>query len=220
MNESPQRRPLRRNLENKLLFGVCAGIGDYFQIEPNLIRLIWLAGVYFFPGAVLLYFLSPLVIPSPDAPEGLQWRNLPREKLLAAIFVVVGVVLISAQLDFWRHPWFDLYPLSLRLLIPLLLVAVGLVLLLSGSKYERYLDIGNGGRRLYRSRSDKKLAGVCGGLAAYLNVDAALIRLVWLGGALLSSLLVILLYAALALLLPPEPFEDNFEELPEDDNLA
>lgn len=33
------------------------------------------------------------------------------------------------------------------------------------------------GRRLTRSRRDRKIAGVCGGIAEYLNVDATLIRL-------------------------------------------
>ena len=32
-------------------------------------------------------------------------------------------------------------------------------------------------RRLYRSRSDKKLGGVCGGLAEYFQLDPSLIRL-------------------------------------------
>ncbi len=34
-------------------------------------------------------------------------------------------------------------------------------------------------KRLYRSRGDRVIAGVCGGLADYLNVDANLIRLIW-----------------------------------------
>jgi phage shock protein PspC (stress-responsive transcriptional regulator) len=34
-------------------------------------------------------------------------------------------------------------------------------------------------RKLYRSKSDRKLAGVCGGLARYFNVDATLIRVLF-----------------------------------------
>lgn len=34
-------------------------------------------------------------------------------------------------------------------------------------------------KKLYRSESDKKLAGVCGGLADYLSVDVTIIRLIW-----------------------------------------
>ena len=35
-------------------------------------------------------------------------------------------------------------------------------------------------KRLYRSRKSKKLGGVCGGIADYLNVDPVLIRLIWI----------------------------------------
>ena len=33
--------------------------------------------------------------------------------------------------------------------------------------------------RLHKSASDKKLAGVCGGLAEYLGIDPTIIRLIW-----------------------------------------
>lgn len=35
------------------------------------------------------------------------------------------------------------------------------------------------GKKLYLSYTDRKLAGVCGGIAEYLNIDATLVRLVW-----------------------------------------
>lgn len=35
-------------------------------------------------------------------------------------------------------------------------------------------------RRLYRSRKDRKIAGVCGGLAEYFHIDSAFIRLAYL----------------------------------------
>jgi len=54
-------------------------------------------------------------------------------------------------------------------------------------------------RRLYRSRTDRWIAGVCGGLAEYLNVDTAAVRIafvllaLWQGfGALLYLLIVIM----------------------------
>ncbi|HDS11793.1 MAG TPA: PspC domain-containing protein [Candidatus Wirthbacteria bacterium] len=36
-------------------------------------------------------------------------------------------------------------------------------------------------RRLYRSNQDKMIAGVCGGIAEYLQVDPSLVRLIWMG---------------------------------------
>ncbi|HZK49600.1 MAG TPA: PspC domain-containing protein, partial [Thermoleophilia bacterium] len=41
------------------------------------------------------------------------------------------------------------------------------------------------GKRLYRSRSEKMLGGVCGGLADYLDFDVTLIRILWVLATLL-----------------------------------
>ena len=38
----------------------------------------------------------------------------------------------------------------------------------------------NRAKKLARSRNDKKIAGVCGGFAEYFDVDATLVRIVWL----------------------------------------
>ena len=35
-------------------------------------------------------------------------------------------------------------------------------------------------KKLYRSKTDKKIAGVCGGFAEYINVDPNIVRVVWL----------------------------------------
>ena len=42
-------------------------------------------------------------------------------------------------------------------------------------------------RKLYRSRTNRKLAGVCGGLAQYFNADATLIRVLFVVLALLGG---------------------------------
>ena len=35
-------------------------------------------------------------------------------------------------------------------------------------------------KRLYLSSTNKKIAGVCGGIAEYFNIDATIVRLIWL----------------------------------------
>lgn len=35
-------------------------------------------------------------------------------------------------------------------------------------------------RKLYKSQTDRKLWGVCGGIAEYFNIDSTIIRLIWL----------------------------------------
>ncbi len=61
-------------------------------------------------------------------------------------------------------------------------------------------------KKLYRSRNSKMLAGVCGGLADYLNMDPTVVRVLY---ALLSFFSAafpgIIVYIILALIIPEEP---------------
>lgn len=59
-------------------------------------------------------------------------------------------------------------------------------------------------KRLYRSRTDRQLAGVCGGLGAYLGIDSTLIRIAFVAVTLFGGP-GLLLYLILALVVPDEP---------------
>ena len=61
-------------------------------------------------------------------------------------------------------------------------------------------------RRLYRSKSDRMLAGVCGGLAEYFNIDAIIVRVVWVVGIFTGGLGV-LAYLVAWVLMPENPEE-------------
>ncbi|MDZ4798566.1 MAG: PspC domain-containing protein [Bryobacteraceae bacterium] len=67
-----------------------------------------------------------------------------------------------------------------------------------------FMSAGVSGPRLTRSIYDSKVAGVCGGLAQYLNVDSTLIRLVWLV-AMVCFPPVLLGYIAAWIVMPKEP---------------
>lgn len=41
-------------------------------------------------------------------------------------------------------------------------------------------------RKLYRSKKNRKIAGVCGGIAEYLNADPTIVRLIWVLATVLS----------------------------------
>ena len=61
-------------------------------------------------------------------------------------------------------------------------------------------------RRLYRSRTDRKLAGVCGGLAQYFNTNATLMRVLFVVLALLGGPGLVL-YLLMWVLVPEEPLD-------------
>jgi len=58
-------------------------------------------------------------------------------------------------------------------------------------------------KNLYRSRSDRIIFGVCGGLARYFNIDSTIIRLIFIVGAFLKGA-TILIYIILAIITPEE----------------
>ncbi len=57
---------LYRSTGNKMICGVCGGIAEFFNIDPTLIRLAYVALSIFtaaFPG-LLVYIIAALIIPS------------------------------------------------------------------------------------------------------------------------------------------------------------
>lgn len=59
-------------------------------------------------------------------------------------------------------------------------------------------------KKLYRSKTEKKIAGVCGGMAKFLNIDVTIVRLIW---ALVSVFAGagLIAYLVCALVIPEEP---------------
>ena len=55
-------KKLYRNNTASKIAGVCSGIGDYFDIDPVLIRLIFLFG-FFLGGGLIVYIIGWIVIP-------------------------------------------------------------------------------------------------------------------------------------------------------------
>ncbi len=60
-------------------------------------------------------------------------------------------------------------------------------------------------RRLYRSRSDSMIGGVAAGLAAYLNADPALVRIVWAILVVVTGGAALVVYIVAWIVVPEEP---------------
>jgi phage shock protein PspC (stress-responsive transcriptional regulator) len=91
--------------------------------------------------------------------------------------------------------------LVIGILGALAIIAVGILLVVAAHRDK--LNFPNG-KKLYRSTRNKKIAGVCGGIAEYLSVDHATVRIVTLVLAVVAWYLVIPLYLILWVVLPPD----------------
>lgn len=54
---------LYRSESNICIAGVCGGIGEYLNIDPVIVRLLWAVFTVLFPGGILIYILACLIIP-------------------------------------------------------------------------------------------------------------------------------------------------------------
>ena len=60
-------KKLYRSDENKMLAGVCGGIGEYFGVDPTLIRLAWVVFSLLGGSGLLAYILAAIIIPRDDS---------------------------------------------------------------------------------------------------------------------------------------------------------
>ncbi|MFQ6092998.1 MAG: PspC domain-containing protein [bacterium] len=66
-------------------------------------------------------------------------------------------------------------------------------------------------RKLTRSRKERMIGGVCGGMANYFRLDPTLVRLIWAFGTVVSHGLGLLAYIILLIVLPEEEFQREQE---------
>ncbi len=55
-------KTLYRSKSNRMVAGVCAGLGDYLNIDPTIIRLLFVLGFFTFNGAMLLVYLIMAIV--------------------------------------------------------------------------------------------------------------------------------------------------------------
>ena len=57
------KKRLSKDLNDKKIAGVCSGIARYFDIDPTIIRVIWLIAVLCFGFGLLAYIICWIVLP-------------------------------------------------------------------------------------------------------------------------------------------------------------
>jgi phage shock protein C len=120
-----------------VLGGVAGGLANYLDIDPTLVRVIWVLAVVFgLPLAILGYLVLWLVMPAAEVRAGSipTARREPRGErgsdngalILGLILIVVGAVFLLPDRHFL--PWFGWG--LLRVGWPVLLIVVGLLVLM------------------------------------------------------------------------------------------
>ena len=62
MNDDKNVKELRRSLQNRKICGVCGGLGEYLNMDPTVVRLIWVLICFDSCGTGLLAYIIAAVV--------------------------------------------------------------------------------------------------------------------------------------------------------------
>jgi len=59
-------KQLTRSISNRMIAGVCAGLGEYLNIDPTVVRLLFVLAFFLTgPGILFAYLIMAVVVPEP-----------------------------------------------------------------------------------------------------------------------------------------------------------
>lgn len=213
----PQQK-LYRSRSNRYLGGVCGGIAEYFNIDGNLTRLLFVTGTFLWGVGIILYLAALVLVPENPA-EAAEPRQGPSGNTLfwGMLFIAAGVILLSYELNLFS--FFYIVDLPWPTIWALFLIGIGAAILYAQWKKKNELEnagddsVGDSGVfdssgslkfNIHRSKTDRKISGVCGGLASYFNIDSTIVRLAWVLLTIASKGLGVLIYIIFSFIFPEE----------------
>lgn len=201
-------RRLYRSRTNRVIGGVAGGIGEYLGIDPIIIRVVWVILALFAGVGVIAYVLAWIIIPDrpvgEEAPEAPQTFSSEAGLIIGLVLVGLGIWFLLSNLDLIPPELFAMLRAIRLALWPITLILIGVIIIIVASR-GRPLTISTRGKMLRRSRTNRRIAGVAGGLGEYLGIDPTLIRLAWVAFTILSPAAGIIAYIVTAIVIPEEP---------------
>jgi phage shock protein PspC (stress-responsive transcriptional regulator) len=175
-------KKLQRSGDNVVIAGVCAGIAEYSGKDAATIRVIAMLLLLLGAWIVAAYLIIAFLLPMGKHDESLTEEEVKAtgkenfKTVVSGLFIIVG--LHFAFVKFGLHGSSSIFILPNTFMFPLLAIAGGVFLLTNKiSKVKISLAETT---EFFRSRNDKLLLGVCGGIAKYLGIDSSSLRIIFL----------------------------------------
>lgn len=210
-------KKIYRSLNNRWIAGVCAGFAEYLNIDPLIVRLLFILMLLIGGSGFLFYIIAWIIIPVNPLQTSSE-KRYDTSSIIGFLLVLLGIFFLLENLDIIRiselFEWWNFF--SWGIVGSLLLIVIGLFLIfrqnkkaetetiLKESESETISEEPITKKFLHRSLNNKKISGVCGGLAEYLDIDATIIRLLFILITLSSFGLGLFLYVILAIVMPGE----------------
>lgn len=134
-------KKLYRSRKERMLSGVCGGLGKYFSVDPTFVRLAFILLCFVGFSGVLAYIVAAIIIP--EIPENMPEENVETydadgnkvnveaqkktKQFLGVFFIIIGAFLLVDKIFYW---------ISFDVFLGVGIVLVGIYLLLGNSIFK------------------------------------------------------------------------------------
>lgn len=140
-------KKLYRSKRNKVIGGVCGGLGEYLGIDPVLLRILFVAAIFLSGAGLILYVIAWLIMPAEPseneksevievetAPEKDDKKDKTDPKLIfAGVLIIIGILLLLGN----AFPLLFSWAFSIKTILGVLLVIIGGIMVMNFLKGNR-----------------------------------------------------------------------------------
>lgn len=194
---------LYKSQYDRMIGGVAGGIAEYLKVDTTIIRIAFVLMSLFGGTGLIIYIAGLLIMPEGDK------KILSEQKIKSKInntgfwgilLIIAGLLFILRDIGFMRMHRMWMWHEFWEFILPVMVIGLGAWLLLRpantrSTQSSKSAKIegddeekdDNGRRKLTRSRVDKKISGVCGGIGEYFDIDSTIVRILWVLATLASA---------------------------------
>lgn len=96
-----------KSSRDKVLAGVCGGVAEYFNIDPVIVRLIWVLATLVYGAGLFIYIIAAIIMPQDTSERGVStykeehYDSEKGKKMLGIAFIGFGALFISRRYFYW-----------------------------------------------------------------------------------------------------------------------
>jgi len=212
-------KKLYKSRKDKIIDGVCGGVSEYFNIDVTMLRVIWLLLIFFNGIGIIGYVAAMIIMQVNPEHKNLKEGEIKQHNsslFWGIVLIIFGIIFLFRNLDFHYgffpnfFPFFSYHAVQWSVLFAIVLIGLGIFYIINVFKSEESKENANTkfpplneGKRFFKSSNDKKISGVCGGIAEYFSIDPTLVRLGFVVFIFLTDFVIgIVAYIILAIVLP------------------
>lgn len=192
-----------RSQTDRIFLGICGGIAHYLDVDPLIIRFIFIFSILIGGWGAVIYIVAAMLIPVETSAIKLSGEETARLKqanmktLTGTAFILIGFFFIFDLYGIIEY--FSILGIPPELFWPVSFIVFGIYFLRREFNSFRFSNSQN---KFHRSKSSSRFMGVCSGLAKYLNTDSNLIRMIWIVFTFISLGLGVVIYFLIVLMAP------------------